>query len=239
MITITAFKWVPPFAQGQVRDHRVRWVLEEVGWPYEVRLLDTVDQRSPAYRAQQPFGQVPVMSEDGRPTLFESGAIVLDVALRSGRLLPADDGQRGLALSYHFAALNSVEPFLSNLAEVDFFMADEAQRQVRRPGVLAMVERRLGELQHALGGREYLVADRFTVADLMMASVLKIARSLDVLRGFERLDAWQARICGRPACRKAIADQCATFAQHSPRDMKYPPAVARMFESTGAGGPGT
>ncbi len=92
MITVTALKWVPPFAQGQVRDHRVRWVLNEVGWPYEVRLLDTDDQQSEAYRASQPFGQVPVLEEEGRPPLFETGAILLDVANRSGRLLPTEPG---------------------------------------------------------------------------------------------------------------------------------------------------
>lgn len=234
MITISAFKWVPPFAQGQVRDHRVRWVLNEVGWPYEVKLLDSEDQRSSAYRAGQPFGQVPVMAEDGRPTLFESGAIVLDVAMRSGKLLPADESLRGLTLSYFIAALNSIEPFLMNLAEVEFFMADEAQKQARRPGVVEMAEKRLGELQQALGDREYFVGDQFTVADLMLASVLKIARSLTLLGRFERLDAWQAKICERPAYRKAVADQVAELTAHSPRDMKYPPEVMEVLEGRGA-----
>jgi len=110
MITITALKWVPPFAQGQVRDHRARWVLNEVGWPYRVRLLDTEDQQSDAYRAEQPFGQIPILEEDGRPALFETGAILLDVATRSGKLLPADDAQRSLAICWIFAALNSIEP---------------------------------------------------------------------------------------------------------------------------------
>jgi glutathione S-transferase len=206
-------------------------VLNEVGWPYDVKLLDSDDQRSDAYRADQPFGQVPVMAEEGRPTLFESGAIVLDVALRSGKLLPTDEGERGLALSFLFAALNSVEPFLMNLAEVDYFMTDEAQKQARRPGVVRMVERRLGALEQALGDREHLVADLFTVADLMTASVLKIARSLEILSRFQRLDAWQARICERPAYQKAIAEQCAVFARHSPRDMRYPPEVIRQLEA--------
>ncbi len=231
MITVSAFKWVPPFAQGQVRDHRVRWVLNEVGWPYRVRLLDVEDQRSDSYREQQPFGQVPVMTEDGRPAMFESGAIVLDVALRSGRLLPSDENLRGLAFSYLFAALNSIEPYLANLAEVEFFMADEAMKTARRPAVMTMVERRLGELDRIVGDREYLVGDQFSIADLMMASVLKIARGLEVLPRFGRLDAWQSRICERPAYRLAIAEQCAEFAQHSPRDMKDPPEVVRQFEA--------
>ena len=90
MITVTALKWVPPFAAGQVRDHRVRWMLNEIGWDYAVDLIDPTVQSSSAYLAEQPFGQVPVLRETGRPALFESGAIVLDLAERSGRLWPAD-----------------------------------------------------------------------------------------------------------------------------------------------------
>lgn len=221
MITVSAFKWVPPFAQGQVRDHRVRWVLNEVGWPYDVRLIDAQDQRSPAYRAEQPFGQVPVLTEDGRPTLFETGAIVLDVAQRSGKLMPADERLHGLTLSWFIAALNSIEPMLANVAEVEFFLADETQKTARRPIVIASAEQRLIELEQALGGRDYFVADRFTIADLMMASVLKIARSVGLLARVPALDAWQARICDRPACRKAIADQCSEFARHTDKDMRY------------------
>ena len=221
MITVSAFKWVPPFAQGQVRDHRVRWVLNEVGWPYEVRLIDALDQRSPAYRAEQPFGQVPVLAEEGRPTLFETGAIVLDIALRSGKLMPGDERLRGLTLSWFIAALNSIEPMLSNVAEVEFFLADEDQKTARRPLVIASAEQRLIELEQALGERDYLVGDSFTIADLMMASVLRIARSVGLLARVPRLDAWQARICDRPACRKAIADQCSDFARHTDKDMHY------------------
>jgi glutathione S-transferase len=221
MITITAFKWVPPFAQGQVRDHRARWVLNEVGWPYEVRLLDAEDQQSARYRSKQPFGQVPILEEDGRPTLFETGAIVLDVATRAGKLLPADSDQRSLMLSWYFAALNSVEPFLMNLALVEFFTEDEEERSKRRPGVLAMAEKRLGELERGVGQREWLIGDEFTVADLMTSSVLKIAKSLDILGGFPTLLTYQERCFDRPAYRKAIADQCAVFARHSAQDMKY------------------
>ena len=221
MITITAFKWVPPFAQGQVRDHRVRWVLNEVGWPYQVRLLDAEDQRSASYRSEQPFGQVPILAEDGRPTLFETGAIVLDVAMRAGKLLPADPDQRSLMLSWYFAAQNSVEPFLANLALVDFFTDDEDEKAKRRPGVLEMAEKRLGELQRGLGKRDWLVGEEFTAADLMTSSVLKIAKSLHILGGFPALVTYQDRCFDRDAYRKAIADQCAAFAEHSAADMKY------------------
>ena len=220
-ITVTAFKWVPPFAQGQVRDHRIRWVLNEVGWPYECRLLDSADQLDPAYLAMQPFGQVPAMEETGRPPLFETGAIVLDVALRSGQLLPEDEGQRALAISWLFAALNTIEPCLSNLAEVDFFIEDAEMKAARRPGVVKAICQRLEQLSSALGDRNYLVGDSFTIADLMTSSVFKILGHTDLLDSFPNLVAYRNRCLERPAYRKAIADQRADFARHTPADMKY------------------
>jgi glutathione S-transferase len=220
-ITVTALKWVPPFAQGQVRDHRIRWVLNEVGWPYRCRLLDSADQLDPSYLAMQPFGQVPAMEETGRPPLFETGAIVLDVAQRSGKLLPADEGQRALTISWVFAALNSIEPDLANLAEVDFFIDDPQLKEARRPGVLKAVCHRLKRLSSALGDRDYLVGDTFTIADLMMASVLKVLAHTDLLDQFPNLAAYRDRCLDRPAYRKAIEDQLADIAMHSPADMKY------------------
>jgi len=222
MITVTALKWVPPFAQGQVRDHRVRWVLREVGWPYRVELLDTELQQDPGYRAEQPFGQVPALREDGRPTLFETGAIVLDVATRSGRLLPASEDDRARAVCWLFAALNSVEPFLAQLAEVDFFMKDEADRARRRPGVVEMIEMRLGQLDAALRDRAHLVGDDFSIADLMMASVMKVIGHTDLLDRHAAIKAHRDRCFARPAYREAIAEQRRDIAAHGPRDMKYP-----------------
>ena len=220
-ITVTALKWVPPFAQGNVRDHRIRWVLNEVGWPYECRLLDSADQFDPSYRAEQPFSQVPVLEETGRPPIFETGAIVLDVAQRSGQLLPADEGQRAQTISWLFAALNSIEPVLSNLGEVDFFIDDVELKERRRPGVVKSVRRRLQQLSEALGDRTYLVGDSFTIADLMTASVLKTVGHTDLLDGFPNLAAYRNRCFERPAYRKAIADQCADIARHTASDMKY------------------
>jgi glutathione S-transferase len=220
-ITVTALKWVPPFAQGQVRDHRIRWMLNEVGWTYQCRLLDTADQLDPSYLAAQPFGQVPVLEETGRPPLFETGAIVLDIAQRSGKLLPVDDGQRALAISWLFAALNSVEPYLANLAEVDFFIEDADLKAARRPGVVKAASQRLKQLSDALGNRHYLVGDSFSIADLMTASVLKIAGHTDLLDSFTNLVSYRDRCLARPAYRKAVADQCADIARHTPADMKY------------------
>ena len=159
MITVTAFKWVPPFAAGQVRDHRVRWMLNEIDWDYELDLIDPTVQASDAYLAEQPFGQVPVLRETGRPALFESGAIVLDLAERSGKLWPADPDAQAQVRSWVIAALNSVEPYLSNVAEVDFFTDDETLRRLRRPGAVAAAKQRLGKLSAALGERKYLVGD--------------------------------------------------------------------------------
>ncbi len=221
MITVTAFKWVPPFASGQVRDHRVRWVLNEVGWPYEMRLIDAKTQKDPAYRAVQPFGQVPAMEEEGRPPLFETGAILLDVAERSGKLLPQDEAEKAQTRAWLIAALNSIEPFLANVAEVDFFMKDEDVKAKRRPDVEKMAKQRLGELSAALGDRDYLVGDQFTVGDMMVASVLKVVGHTDMLDEWPNLVAYRDRIFARPAYQKAVADQRADHARHSPADMKY------------------
>ncbi len=220
-ITITALKWVPPFAQGQVRDHRARWVLNEVGWPYKVRLLDTEDQQDIAYRDEQPFGQVPILEEDGRPAIFETGAILLDVAMRSGKLLPADQGQRALAICWLFAALNSIEPPFANLAEVDFFIDDEEMKAKRRPVVILAVNAKLDQLTAALGRRDYLVADEFTIADMMTSSVLKIIHHTDLLDAYPSLTAYRDRCFARPAYKKAIAEQCAVFDKYCEQDMKY------------------
>lgn len=220
-ITISAMKWAPPFAAGKVRDHRARWILNEVGWPYEVRLVDEPTKTSADYRAKQPFGQVPLMEEEGRPPMFESGAIVLDIATRAGKLVPAAAAERAQMLQWSIAALNSIEPFLMNLAEVDYFMKDEDEKAKRRPGVLKMVETRLGELEAALGNRPWLVGDAFSAADLLMSSVLKIAHSLEVLGGYPKLAAYHARCIARPAHEKAVADQLAEIGSHDMQDMKY------------------
>jgi glutathione S-transferase len=225
MITVTAFKWVPPFAAGQVRDHRVRWMLNEIGWDYEVVLIDPAVQASPAYLAEQPFGQVPVLRETGRPTLFESGAIVLDLAERSGRLWPADRDAQAQVRCWVIAALDSVEPYLSNVAEVDLFIDDEALRTLRRPGTVAAATGRLGKLAAALGDRDWLVGDDFTAADLMLASVLRIAEHADLLAEYPNLLAYRARCLGRPACRKATDDQRRDIDAHDPEDMGWSPAM--------------
>ncbi len=209
MITISAFGMVPPFAQGLVRDLRVRWALEEAGLPYEARLIDRAVQGSAAYRAKQPFGQVPVYEEDGL-VLFESGAILLHVAAKSPALLPEDAAGRAKATQWVFAALNSIEPHVQHLTAIDLFYAQEAWAPARRPGAEELVLKRLGDLSAALGDRTWL-EDRFTCGDLMMVSVLRILRHTDIVARFPNLAAYQARGEARPAFGRALAAQMAPF----------------------------
>jgi len=220
-IRVTAMKWAPPFAVGMVRDMRVRWILNEVGWPYEVTLVDAPTMKAKAYRKKHPFGQLPVLEEDGRPPMFESGAIVLDVAMRAGLCIAAEGtAERAEAIQWAIAALNSVEPTLFDVAEVEYFMKDETMKKARRPFVVATAKERLGELQAALGDRVWLVGGDFTVADLLMSSVLAIAARLNLLGDFPTLAAWQRKVFDRPAHRKAEADQVAQIGAHTQADMR-------------------
>jgi glutathione S-transferase len=210
MITISAFKWVPDFAQGQVRDQRVRWALEEAGLPYRTRLLAQGDQDTPEYRALQPFGQVPILEEDGL-TLFETGAIVLYLGERSETLLPKDPGARARALQWVVASLNSIEPFLMQVALIDLFQANEEWAKLRRPGAVAFVGRRLSALSQSLGDKPYLDGDHFSAGDLMMSTVLHILNHTDIVSDDARLAAYVARCTARPAFKRALDAQMADF----------------------------
>ncbi len=213
-IRITAFKWVPPFAQGLVRDLRVRWALEEAGLPYEEKLLGPGEQNSAAHRALQPFGQVPVYEEDGL-TLFESGAIVLHIGERCPTLLPQDPARRARVRGWMIAALNSVEPHVQSLTAVDLFFANEEWARLRRPSAEKMAQTRLDQLAVALGKRDYLEGE-FTAGDLMMVSVLRFLRHTDLVKNMPVLAAYQARCEARPAFQRALAAQLAHFAKHAP-----------------------
>jgi glutathione S-transferase len=209
MITLSAFRWVPPFVQGIVRDVRVRWALEEAGIPYQERLIGPEDQASAGYRALQPFGQVPAI-EMGELKLFESGAIVIHIADRSEALMPSDPNGRARTSGWVFAAVNSVEPSIQNLAEIDLFRAGEAWVPLRRPQVVEAVQKRLTAVENWLGGRDYL-EDRFTAADLMMTTVLRILRHTDIVSERPMLKAYQERCEGRIAFKKALADHLKPF----------------------------
>lgn len=210
MITISAFQWVPDFAQGQVRDLRVRWALEEAGLPYQSRLLAMGDQDKPEYRALQPFGQVPIFEENGF-VLFESGAIVLHIGERSETLLPKDAAARARATQWLIAALNSIEPFIQQVASIDLFFKDQEWAKLRRPSAAEFASWRLKCLANNLGDKPYLDGDRFTAGDLMMATVLRIMPELTNQE--PRLTAYVERCTARPAFKRALDAQLGDFKQ--------------------------
>src|ERR1700682_2348092 len=177
MIQISAYKWVPPFAQGLVRDLRVRWALEEAGLPYKVKLIALgPEQGSLEYRALQPFGQVPAFRDDGL-TLFESGAIVLHIAEKSEALMPRDKKAREETITWLFAALNTVETPIMFLLQLMFVGVTEGPI---REAALERIAKRLSDVSAAMRGRTYLVGERFTAADLMMTTVLNQLRETDL-----------------------------------------------------------
>lgn len=210
---VTAFEWVPDFAQGNVRDLRVRWALEEAGFPYDAELLAQGDQKSPEHVARQPFGQVPTLDMDGE-VMFESGAIVWRIATEATGLLPDGDAARWRCLSWLFAALNSVEPPIMMLAQLDFFEVDDAAADRIRPSVLTEVRHRLAAVDAALGDKDHLTGG-FTVADLVMATVLNILRHTSLLDDFPRLAAYRDRCFARPAYVRALSDHMRPFAGHA------------------------
>jgi glutathione S-transferase len=213
-IRVSAFRWVPPFAQGLARDFRVRWALEEAGIPYEERLIGPEDQATESYRALQPFGQIPAI-EDGGLALFESGAIVLHVAQQSEALMPSDPAGRARVTCWAFAALNSIEPRVQALAEIDLSHRDAEWAKQRRPAVEQAAKARLTALAARFNGRDYL-EDRFTAADILMTTVLRTLRHTDLLAQIPPLDAYRQRCEARPAFQKAMADHLAPFAKNAP-----------------------
>jgi glutathione S-transferase len=216
---ITTFKWVPPFARGFVRDLRARWAFEEVGQAYEVDLIDAPYAKSAQHRRYQPFGQVPTYS-DGKVQIFESGAIVLRIAEKENGLLPGDTDARLNAIQWLIAALNSVEPWVMQIAVVDVFEADKPWSSMRRPRVIADLEGRLADLEAALGDKTWLDGETFTVGDLMMISVLGGLRNTDMLQAYPKLARYVARGEARPAHVKAMGDQLALYeAADRPEEM--------------------
>jgi len=212
-IKVSAFRWVPPFAQGLVRDLRVRWALEEAGLSYEEQLLDFGSGKSESYRKLQPFGQVPAYQEEGL-VLFESGAVVLHVAERSTALLPSHGPARARATSWMFAALNTVEPPIMSLVQLDLKFADDDAARRMREAVTDAVKDRLASVAEWLGDRGYL-EDRFTAGDLLMVTVLRILRHTDLVTGMPALAAYLVRCEARPAFKKALAAQMAVFADNA------------------------
>ena len=207
--TITAFANSPDEGQGQARDMRVRWALEEVGQPYNVRLVSFAEMKQPAHRALHPFGQIPTY-EDGDLKLFETGSIILHIAERHGGLLPADRNARARAITWMFAALNTVEPPIVEREQAPYM--DRGQSWYSQKRFLLLDDRirtRLVELATYLGDAEWLEGG-FTAGDLMMVMVLRRADP-ELLREFPGLAAYVARGEERPAYQRAFEAQRAVF----------------------------
>lgn len=207
-LRITAFDWVPDFARGYVRDLRPRWACEEIGLPYATRLISVTD-RPPGYYAEQPWGQVPVIEDDGL-VVFESGAILLHLGEKDERLLPRDREDRMRVVSWLLAAYNSVEPLFMEIGNVDLFHADERWAKLRRPGLPEAAGQQLDRLETAMGERDWL-AGGFSIADIAMLTVLRETRDTALLETRPRLAAYLERGLSRPAFRAAHAAQLADF----------------------------
>lgn len=207
--TITAFETSPDRGRGLARDMPVRWALEEVGQPYEVRLVSFAAMKQAAHMALHPFGQIPTY-EEGSLTLFESGAIVLHVAQTHAGLLPAEAAARTRAVGWMFAALNTVEPPIVERSMAAVFERDKPWYAERLPMLDGRVRERLGQLSDRLGEADWLDGD-FSAGDLMMVGVLRRMEGTGLLEPYPRLLAYIARAVARPAYRRAFAAQLAVF----------------------------
>jgi glutathione S-transferase len=209
-ITITAFERSPDGGKGLARDTRVRWALEEVGQPYEVRFVSFGAMKEPAHLCVHPFGQIPTY-EEGDLTLFESGSIVFHHAERHAGLLPDDANARTRAIMWMFAAVNSVEPPILELSIARIIEADKPWCKERIPLVADRIRLRFGQLSERLGDAEWLDG-AFSAGDLMMVSVLLRGRPSGILDEFPKLAAYVARGEARPAYQRAFAAQLAVNA---------------------------
>jgi glutathione S-transferase len=212
--TVTGFSAVPPFAYGLVRDLRVRWALTEAGLPYDVELIDPACRKSDAYRQKQPFGMVPAFAVDNLQ-LFESGAIVQLIAEKSEVLMPADESGRASTIVWMYAALNTVEPAVDQLFSIDLQHNAEEWAKLRRPAVIETVCDRLAVLASQLDGRDFLVG-RFSAADILMATVLRLVRHTDLIEARPVVDAYLKRCEARPAFEKALSEQLREYANGMP-----------------------
>ncbi|MGL5632136.1 MAG: glutathione S-transferase family protein [Azovibrio sp.] len=207
--TITAFERSPDGGKGLARDMRVRWALEEVGQPYEVRLVSFKAMKEPEHRELHPFGQIPTY-EEGDLALFETGSIVFHIAENHKGLLPADANARARAITWMFAALSTVEPPILELANAQLLESDRSWSKERLPLVMDRVRTRLRELAHRLGDAEWLDS-AFSAGDLMMVHVLQRLKSSGILDEFPNLAAYVVRGEARPAYRRAFNAQLAVF----------------------------
>jgi glutathione S-transferase len=208
-VTITAFESSPDEGQGLARDMRVRWALEEVGQPYDVRLVSFKAMKEPAHLALQPFGQIPTY-EEGDLVLFETGAIIFHIAERHPGLLPDDANARARAITWMFAALNTVEPPIVEREQVPYAEGDKPWYAARLPMIEDRIRVRLDDLSRRLGDADWLDGT-FSAGDLMMIMVLRRLEGMDILEEYPNLSTYVARGEARPAYKRAFADQLAVF----------------------------
>jgi glutathione S-transferase len=211
--TITAFESSPDRGRGLARDMPVRWALEEVGQPYDVRLVSFTEMKQPAHLARHPFGQIPTY-EDGDLTLFESGAIVLHIAEQHAGLLPDDAAARARAIAWMFAAKSTVEPPIIEREAAILLERDKDRFEARLPILDERVRKRLDELSRRLGDEDWLDG-AFSAGDLMMVNVLRRPAGSDFIAEYPNLAAYVARGEARPAFRRAFEAQFAVFAASS------------------------
>jgi glutathione S-transferase len=216
--TITAFECSPDRGRGLARDMRVRWALEEAGQPYDVRLVSFDAMKEAAHLKLHPFGQIPTY-EDGGLVLFETGSIVLHIAEQDATLLPKAAKPRARAITWMFAALNTVEPPILDLTTAKIIEGDMPWAKDRLPLVMDRIRVRLAQLSARLGEAEWL-DDAFTAGDLMMVSVLLRLRMSGLLDDYLNLAAYVARGEARPAYQRAFAAQLAVFERCSPTQVK-------------------
>jgi glutathione S-transferase len=212
--TITAFARSPDGGQGQARDMRVRWALEEVGQSYEVRLVSFEEMKEPAHRRLQPFGQIPTY-EEGSLVLFESGAIVLHIAERHGGLLPKDPEARARAIAWMFAALTTVEPPIVELEVAQLLEGDKYWSAERQHLIEDRIRDRLGDLSARLGEADWLDG-AFSAGDLLMVHALRRLEGTGIIDEYPNLAAFVARAETRPAYQRAFAAQRAVFTGGAP-----------------------
>jgi glutathione S-transferase len=212
---ITAFEQSPDGGRGLARDMRVRWALEEVNQPYDVRLISFSEMKEPAHRALHPFGQIPTY-EEGDLALFESGAIVFHIAERHAGLLPENANARARAIMWMFAALNTVEPPLVERGMATLMERDKPWYEQRQPLVEERARKPLGELSRRLGDAEWLEG-AFNAGDLMMIAVMFRSKGSGILDEYPNLSAYVARGEARPAFKRAFAAQLAVFADRQPQ----------------------
>ncbi|HET9953368.1 MAG TPA: glutathione S-transferase family protein [Polyangiaceae bacterium] len=218
-VRVSVLAWAPPMVHGLVRDLRVRWALEEAGWPYHESVVNRAEQASAKYRELQPFGQIPAM-ECGDLKLFESGAIVHYIAERSPALMPEDAAARSQVTAWMFGALNTVEPPVMMLSILDMIYQGPKGDDYRgiRAWVAGWVESRLDVLAGVLEGKEYVLG-RFSAADVLLTTVLRVLRDTDFVKKRAVLEVYQRRCEARPAFQKALKDHLENFARHAPTNV--------------------